>query len=417
MGDIPTTESYKGVRDFYPEDMYVERFIFDTMSRVAESFGYREYSASILEPAELYRSKTSDEIVNEQTYTFTDRGGREVTLRPEMTPTITRMVAARKQELTYPLRWFSIPNVFRYERPQRGRLREHWQLNADIFGVSSTDAEAEIITLAHSIMKAFGSDESDFEIKINDRAIIDALLEDTGISEDVRGEIMLLLDKQDKISDFKEQLTRLIGEKTTPFITQLQAVSSSARLEELVQKLETLGVNNVVIDTSIVRGFNYYTGVVFEVFDTSSENNRSLFGGGRYDNLLELFGSEPIPAVGFGMGDVTMKDFLETHDLLPEYISRTDLFLATLTEDAADFAQKLAQELRQQDVSVEVSLSQKKVGEQIKLADKKKIPFVIAIGENEVAQDSFTIKHLASGDERTVSREDIATYIFEKGDI
>src|SRR3990167_8314894 len=247
------TQPYKGVKDFYPEDMAIQNYIFDTWHKVAEKFGYEEYSASILEPTEIYTEKSGAEIINEQTFTFTDRGDRSVTLRPEMTPTLARMVAARRRNLKFPLRWFSIPNLFRYERPQRGRKREHWQLNCDLLGIAGIEGDKEMISLVYAIMKEFGAKNSDFEIRINNS--------DTDI--------------------FKE-----IGP-------------------------------NFVFDPSLARGQAYYTGMVFEIFDTDTENNRALAGGGRYDNLLELFEVDPIPAVGFGMGDITLRDFLETHKLGP----------------------------------------------------------------------------------------------------
>jgi histidyl-tRNA synthetase len=408
------TEPYKGVRDFYPQEMQKERYIFDTMARVAESFGYVEYGASILEPSELYRRKTSDEIVNEQTYTFTDRGGREVTLRPEMTPTIARMVYGKRHDLHFPLRWYSIPNVFRYERPQRGRVREHWQLNADLFGVSEIDAEVEIISLASSIMKAFGAKEYDFEIRINDREILTSIFIELKIPEESQNKVMRLLDKRSKINNFDLEIADILGEKTKSFIDKFESTSSSIKLESALSQLKNIGINNAIIDTSVVRGFDYYTGIVFEVFDTSPENNRSLFGGGRYDNLLELFGVESIPAVGFGMGDVTIADFLETHNLLPEYMPRTDLYICTISIESKNFAQKVAQELREQDINVEVSLSNKKVGEQIKIADKKQIPFVVCIGDEEVKSQSLKIKHLESGKEENVEIGGVADYIFSK---
>ncbi len=245
------TAPYKGVRDFYPEDMAVQNYIFNTWREVAEKFGYVEYSASLLEPTELYTEKSGTEIVNEQTFTFTDRGDRSVTLRPEMTPSLARMIAARRRNLKFPLRWFSIPNLFRYERPQRGRKREHWQLNCDLLGMSGIEADKEMISLAYAVMKEFGAKDEDFEIRINNS----------------------------DIENFKE-----IGP-------------------------------NIVSDPTLARGQTYYTGIVFEIFDTNKENGRAIAGGGRYDNLLELFEVEPIPAVGFGMGDITMRDFLETHNL------------------------------------------------------------------------------------------------------
>ncbi len=295
-------ESYKGVRDFYPEDMAVQNYIFDVWKKVAKDFKYEEYSASILEYADLYRSKGSDEIVNEQMYTFTDKGDREVALRPEMTPTLARMIAARRKGLKLPLRWFSIPNVFRYERPQRGRKREHWQLNCDIMGLPGVEAEVEIITLAHKIMKEFGAKDEDFVICVNDRETL----------KNVSKPMMRLLDKRDKISqeEFETQSKEITGE-----VFDLSQIKQTEKITELIEKLQIAGVKNVVFNEKITRGFDYYTGIVFEVFDTNEENKRSLFGGGRYDNLLEMFGVEPLPTVGFGMGDVTIRDFLETHNL------------------------------------------------------------------------------------------------------
>ncbi len=301
-----STEPYKGVRDFYPEDMAVQNYIFDTWKKVAKESGFVEYSASILEPAELYKSKTSTEIVNEQTFSFVDRGGRDVVLRPEMTPTLARMIAARRKALKFPLRWFSIPNVFRYEKPQRGRKREHWQLNCDLMGIAGVEAEVEIITLAYKIMKAFGAKDEDFVIKINDRKKIEEILLNNGVSKDNVPLVFRILDKKGKIADeeYDSELKKLGFDAKTEFSNIVS-----------IDDFKNNGINNIVFDPSIVRGFDYYTGMVFEVFDTSPENNRSLYGGGRYDNLLELFGVDPVPTVGFGMGDVTIRDFLETHNL------------------------------------------------------------------------------------------------------
>jgi histidyl-tRNA synthetase len=257
------TGPYKGVRDFYPEDMVVQNYIFDVWHKVAERYNYVEYGASILEPTELYTEKSGSEIVNEQTFTFIDRGDRSVTLRPEMTPTLARMIAARRRNLKYPLRWYSIPNLFRYERPQRGRKREHWQLNCDILGVADTSADKEIIAIASDTLKEFGAETSDFEIRLN------------------------------------------------------YPTGSKEELENFMKELADSGITNARLDTELARGQAYYTGMVFEIFDTDPENPRALCGGGRYDNLLELFDVEPIPAAGFGMGDITVRDFLETHKLGP----------------------------------------------------------------------------------------------------
>ncbi len=299
------TEPYKGVRDFYPEDMAIQNYIFGVWKKVAEKFGYEEYAASILEPAELYKNKTSEEIVNEQTFSFTDRGDREVVLRPEMTPTLARMVAARRKSLKFPLRWYSIPNLFRYERPQRGRKREHWQLNCDLMGVAGLEAEVEIISLSHQIMKEFGAEKNNFEIRINDRVLLNEKFGNV--------ELIRLLDRKNKMpaDEFAEKWLAISGKEFDSNILPNETISN------LLERLKGMGINNAVFDPTITRGFDYYTGVVFEIFDTSPENNRSLFGGGRYDNLLEIFGVEPIPTIGFGMGDITIRDFLETHKLGP----------------------------------------------------------------------------------------------------
>ena len=413
-GDKLSTESYKGVRDFYPEDQFLQRYLFEHMERVCELYGYEEYNASILEPAELYRSKTSDEIVNEQTYTFTDRGNREVTLRPEMTPTFARMIAAKSRDIPLPARWYSIPNLFRYELPQRGRLREHWQLNVDIVGAPGIEADAEIIAVAHGILRSLGAEERDFEIRVSDRRILDAIYRSIGIAEEYAAQVTRLLDRRAKIDDFEKQLTNMIAheEKAIKLIEELERVTSTKYLEDLRTQLEHMGVNNMIVDTSITRGFDYYTGMIFEVFDTDAKNPRSLFGGGRYDNLLSMFGVEPIPAVGFGMGDVTARDFLETHNLLPEYAPATELMILIVDESATQHAVQLAQGLRREDIAVAVNFSGKRLGDQIRQADKMKIPFVIAVGTKERDSGRYTVKNLATGHELTLPADRIAEHLF-----
>jgi histidyl-tRNA synthetase len=315
-----SVECYKGVRDFYPEDMAIQNYIFDTWRKVAKEFGYVEYGASILEYADLYKAKgeRNEEIVNEQMYTFTDKGDREVALRPEMTPTLARMIAARRKGLKLPLRWFSIPNCFRYERTQRGRKREHWQLNCDIMGnnkdFSSTDAEVEIISLSYKIMKEFGAKDEDFEIKIGSRTLFDTISTSLGLDTDTKVKLRNLIDKREKIS--KEEFETELKAMNVP-LDILNENNVPNDISHVLTTLNQKGISNAKFDPSIMRGFDYYTGIVFEVFDTNPENSRSLFGGGRYDNLLEMFGVEPLPTVGFGMGDVTMRDFLETHKLPP----------------------------------------------------------------------------------------------------
>jgi len=421
------TEAYKGVRDFYPEDQFVQNYIFDRMRKVVESFGYQEYGASVLEPADLYRAKSGEEIINEQTYTFKDRGDRDVTLRPEMTPTLARMIAAKKRELSFPIRWYSIPNLFRYEKPQKGRLREHWQLNVDIFGISGLEAEVEILSVASNLMKSFGLKDNNFEIRINSRKIMSYIFDDLmNLSAEDSQKVSKLIDKKDKISkeDFELSIKEIVPEKSDELLVLLNSKNLeefvaklpkgqeiSEKIEEirtLMSRLEKLGITNTVFDQTLMRGFDYYTGIVFEIYDTNPENRRAVFGGGRYDDLLSIFGGDKVPAFGFGMGDVTTQDVLKTYGLLPAYQSKTQLYICTLSEEFKDYASDIAQKLRESGINVIVDLGTKKVGDQIKLADKQKIPFIICLGEDERKSGEFKLKNLKTGEEKTVTEDTLA---------
>ncbi len=406
--DAPSTEPYKGVRDFYPEDQAILRYFIRTAQKTVERFGYEEYHASILEPAELYRGKTSQEIITEQVYSFTDRGGREVMLRPEMTPTIARMVAARRREMGFPLRLYSIPNVFRYERPQRGRVREHWQLNIDLFGSKVHEAEAEIIAIAHATMRAFGAKDSDFTIRIGSRTFLNTLIEHYHLSEEQARAFRAHLDARAKmpLDEFESGL-RTLG-------IPLEALSSSnipEDVENVLSLLRAEQITNAVFAPDIVRGFDYYTGIVFEVFDTDPQNTRSLFGGGRYDNLLAMFDEEPVPAVGFGMGDVTLRDFLETHNLLPQYIPATQLYISIPSSHTLTEAQLLAQRLRDKGINVAIDFGEKKLSDQIRTADKHHIPYLIVVGESEIQAKRYQLRKLSDGSETTCTEEELVSKI------
>jgi len=428
-----STEPYRGVRDFYPEDMAIQNYIFSVMRKTAESFGYSEYSASVLEYADLYKAKSGDEIVNSQTYTFKDRGDREVSLRPEITPTVARMVAAKLKEFSFPLRWYSIPNLFRYENPQKGRTREHWQLNVDIFGVKNINADVEVISMASSIMRNFGLKDSDFEIKINSRKILNYVLNDLFfLSKEDAYKVSKIIDKKSKINsnDFRSMIQEIIPERSTEFVELLnsrnfqefiskfpkdaQLNEEVTEVKEVLEKLEKLGITNAIFAQDIIRGFDYYTGIVFEVFDKSRDNTRSVFGGGRYDELLAIFDKEKVPAVGFGMGDVVIKDILETYNLLPKINSISQLHICVMNEESIGYAQDLAQKLRENKINTTVDYSGKKVGDQIKYADKNKIPYVIVIGEEEVKTGKLKIKELSSGTETEVTEDKISSFINKK---
>ena len=408
--DKLSTESYKGVRDFYPEDQAFFTYLQKICKTVAERFGYVEYHASVLEPAELYRAKGADneEIVKDQTYTFVDRGGREVTLRPEMTPTVARMVSARRRELGFPLRLYSIPNLFRYERPQRGRLREHWQLNVDLFGATSPAADAEVIAVAYRILTELGATDKDFEIRLGSRAFLNSILKEYCIAETDQNRFLYLLDRRAKMpaADFEKELRAF----DVP-IEKLSAEQAPPDVLEVLNILETsFGITNARFDASIVRGFAYYTGVVFEVFDTHPSNNRSVFGGGRYDNLTAMFDDEAIPGVGFGMGDVTIHNFLESRGLLPAYTPPTQVYVAVTEKNIVSFALSVAKELREGGVCVALDLGERKIADQIKTASKHKIPYLVVVGEDEKESDTFTVRNLETGAETKLARAELADF-------
>lgn len=416
-----STESYKGVRDFFPPDMAIQRKIFDIWEKVSKKYGYEEYGASVLEPAELYRAKTGEEIINEQTYTFTDRGDREVTLRPEMTPTLARMVAARKRELIFPLRWYSIPNLFRYEQPQRGRVREHWQLNVDLFGVESLAAEIEVISMASEITRAYGLEDADFEIRINSRKLMDYITRDVfGLDDQTAHRLAKLIDKKDKVKPewFEEASTEMLGEKTRIFLTLLnsknfeeftshlpQTKEEHKGLKEIryvIANLEKIGVTNIRFDQTLMRGFDYYTGIVFEVFDLHPDNRRAVLGGGRYDELLSIFGNDKVTAVGFGAGDVVARDLMETYASITIAPAPADIMICVLGEQNNTYALDIAKKLREKGDRIAIDFSNKKIGDQITNADNRGIPKIIVIGDEEVRTGLLKIKDLKSSEETTL---------------
>lgn len=414
-----STQPYKGSRDFYPEEKRIQKYLFDKLRDTVERYGYEEYDAPILEPLELYLAKTGEEIVSEQTYAFEDRGGRQVAIRPEMTPSVSRMVAGKRQDLAYPVRWYSIPNLWRYERPQRGRLREHWQLNVDIFGVAGAAAEQEIIVLADAILQSFGAKRTMYQIKLNSRKFTDYILCEYLAFDQVQAlSISKLIDRMHKMehADFVVQLDALctpsqresgVVEKLLGILTakqfsslppEVQQHDSLIPLKGLLQGLEVAGVTNVAFDSTLMRGFDYYTDIIFEIFDTHPDNNRSMLGGGRYDGLVGLFGVEPVPTVGFGFGDVTLRNFLELHDLMPELRVETDAYVVLIGE-VQEAAQAPIAQFRKLGLNIAVDLSGRKIGNQLQSAEKKGIHYAIFIGEQEVASEQYGIKNLLTGAE------------------
>ncbi len=420
-----STQPYKGARDFYPEDKRVQQHIFRKWRKLARSYGYEEYDAPLIEPLELYTAKTGEEIIHEQTYSFVDRGEREVAIRPEMTPSVSRMVAARRQELAYPLRWFSIPNLWRYEQPQRGRLREHWQLNVDIFGEAGLAAEHELIQLADDILKAFGAKPSMYEIRLNSRRLMDyILLEQLGLSDVQAQTLAKLIDKMRKMDP--AVFTAAVEALCTPVqreagltarlfellaIKQMSELSPSilqhAATQELQAFMELLadsGIGNAVYDVTLMRGFDYYSGIVFEVFDTHPDNNRSMFGGGRYDGLVGMFGVDPLPTVGFGMGDVTFTNFLAIHELLPTVKTPIDVTIIPIG-DIYLAASKLAAKFRGLGVNVSLDATDRKLEKKLKSLSKQQTRYVLFVGEDELREERYPLKDLVTGKEEKHSLE------------
>lgn len=429
-----SSASYKGTRDYYPEEKRVQNYIFRKWQQAAESFGYENYGAPLLEPLDVYAAKTGQEIVNEQTYSFTDRGGRNVAIRPEMTPSVSRMVAARRQELAYPARLYNIANFMRYERPQRGREREFWQLNVDIFGADTVLAEAEIITLGAKLLKSFDATDDMFVIKVNNRKVIDMMMAKYLGLDVIQAQLMIkLFDRKNKISaeDFRDQAIEIFGEEAAPEglskISKLLTAKSMAELpedirdssavlevQELFTQLERAGIKNATFDITLMRGFDYYTGTVFEFFDTHPDNNRSLFGGGRYDGLVGLFGAEPISAVGMAPGLTMTELFLTTHNLLPELSSTTEVYVVVLGESTLSGAMKLAAALRDEGVNTELDITGRKLDRQLKTALKKNIPFLVFVGEDELKNEVYSFKDTASSEEQKLSLERIVTAVKDR---
>lgn len=420
-----SSQPYKGTRDYYPEDKRTQNYIFNTWRQVVELFGYEEYGAPILEPIDIYAAKSGQELVNDQTYVFTDRGGRTVAIRPEMTPTISRMVAARRQEMAYPARLYSIANFMRYERPQRGREREFWQLNVDIFGVDDSTADVEIITMADAILKTLGGKDGDYIVRINNRKFINFMMSQyLGLDEVQAQQMTKLFDQRTKITelDFKDRAHLIFGdtsqddarfEKVTQLVmatsidqlpTELQESDALEELRSVFTQLEKAGVTSALFDASLMRGLDYYSGTVFEVFDTHPDNNRSLFGGGRYDGLVGLFGAEPISAVGVAPGLTTIENFLTVRGLIPEQKSLTKLYIVVI-DDAFDAANTVASQLRAAGISTEVDLTSKKIDKKIKTATKKNIEHVMFVGSNDV--ETYSVKNLLSEEEAKLSVADI----------
>jgi histidyl-tRNA synthetase len=429
-----SSQPYKGTRDYYPAEKRIQNFIFNNWKRVAVRYGYEEYGAPMIEPIEIYAAKSGQELASEQTYMFTDRGSRTVAIRPEMTPSISRMVAARRQEMAYPARLFSIANFMRYERPQRGREREFWQLNVDIFGLEGALPESEIIAMGAEFLNVFGATDDMYSIKINNRKLINFMMAHYLGLDTVQAQLMIkLFDRKNKIStdEFRDQALDILGEsmaeaglaKISTLLNahtmadlpeEIRQSNAVKEVQELFTLLDAAGIKNAVFDITLMRGLDYYTGTVFEFFDNHPDNNRSLFGGGRYDGLVGLFGAEQISAVGMAPGLSMTELFLQSHDLLPKLPSTTDVYIAVLGDEMLAGAMKLAAELRNEGVNTELDVTGRKLDRQIKTAVKKDIAFIVFVGEEELKTEMYSFKDTASSEEQKLSFERIVTTVKDR---
>ena len=424
-----STQPYKGTRDFYPREMKLRNWFFGKIRKSLETACFDEYDGPMLESLDLYAAKSGEELAKEQTYNFTDRGGRSLAIRPEMTPTVARMVAAKMGELNYPLKWFCISNMYRYERPQRGRLREFWQLNVDIFGCDTYEADLDVIESAITLLRAFGADETMFRVHINNRRFFNDVIA-TIAGTDIEGarKVSKVVDRRNKVTreSYENDLKALgldfgqvagIAALYTMGVEEATALCpDSAGAQELTALFGALNATGLskycVFDFGIIRGLDYYTGTVFEVFDEAPENNRAMFGGGRYDNLVGLFvKNAKISGVGYGMGDVTLENFLVTHRLVPNTDKTDTKVLVTRFADVPlEAYTALVDTMRESGVRAALYLGNKKFGKQIDFAAKENYTHVVIMGGDELAAGSVKVKNLDTREESTVAIDSLGSF-------
>jgi histidyl-tRNA synthetase len=425
------TQALPGFRDFYPEDLALRTYIFETWRTVATRYGFEEYDGPPLEPLDLYTAKSGDEIVG-QLYNFTDKGDRAVALRPEMTPTLARMVASQAGKLRKPIRWFSIPQLFRYERQQRGRLREHFQLNCDLIGESGPLADAELIALAVDIMRAFGLGPQDVRVRLSDRRLLTAILKGRGVPAAAMGKAFEYIDKVERLRKAETEKYGFTADAFAPAsvhdlwqVSQIRgwdqlekelsrpsdAAAAADNLRQVYEALVAMGLGDFIeVDLTIVRGLAYYTGTVFELFD-AGRTLRAICGGGRYDDLLQAVGGVQMPAVGLGMGDVVLSELLRDKGQLRSERSSIDVFLAFITHDEIPHVVRVAHELRDAGLRVEYALSPQAVGKQLKLADARKARVAVVVGPDEWARGEVMMKDLRSGSQEAVPTSSLVNAI------
>ena len=410
------TQALPGFREFFPDDLALRAHIFRAWREVAARYGFEEYDGPPLEPLDLYTAKSGAEIVG-QLYHFVDKGGREVALRPEMTPTLARMVSARAGGLKKPIRWFSIPQLFRYERQQRGRLREHFQLNCDLIGEPGPLGDAEVIALAIDVMRELGFTAADVRVRLSDRRVLQALLGAGGVGPGQLDAAYQAIDKSERTTR-AELVSRLeaagLGANAVEAVLRIGAIRGRAEVERALEAvpggadagaplartigaLEAMGLGDFVeVDLTIVRGLAYYTGTVFELFD-AGRTLRALCGGGRYDDLLRSLGGVDLPALGFGMGDVVLAELIRERGLVPAPGGTLDVFVAAVTPEDVPSVLALAHELRSAGLRTEYALGGTALGKQLKLADTRGAAWAVVIGPDDRGRGEVMIKDLRPG--------------------
>jgi histidyl-tRNA synthetase len=412
-----------GFRDFVPEDLALRSHIFEAWRRVARRYGFQEYDGPPLEPLGLYVEKSGEEIVG-QLYAFTDKGDRSVALRPEMTPSLARILGERSRSMPKPIRWFSVPQLFRYDRQQRGRLREHYQWNVDVVGEAGVAADAEVLAVALDGLRELGLGPTDIRARVSDRRLLAALMRSAGVAEERLGAAYAVVDKVERTSrDRSRERLRteagldaagadtILGLFDAPgldavrdrFGDREEVGEALERFDAYLSTLDALGLGAFVeFDLTIVRGLAYYTGIVFEVFDARGEF-RAVCGGGRYDRLLELVGGEPLPAVGFGMGDVVLTELLRDLGRLPDVARAVDWFVVVIGDELRPRALDVARRLRERGESVTYTLRGQAVRKQFKAAEIAGARSVIVLAPDEAARDEAVVRDMATGAERTIS--------------
>ena len=422
-------ETLPGFRDFPPEACARRNHLFRVFRTVARAFHFSEYDAPVLEPLDLYVEKSGEEIVS-QLFHFKDKGDRRVALRPELTPTLARMVASKANSLPKPIKWYNIGEHFRYERPQKGRGRSFYQFNADLLGETNLQADAELIALLVGIFETLGLGSNDFKIRLSDRTTWVLLLNNLGISDQERPAVLNIIDKSErrKPEQTLEDLEKIIGTRSEDTFTKIEAIKKIDSIDELKEKLSSCGeegqkrandwitlieylegyaANNYVsIDLSIVRGLAYYTGFVYEAFEASGEG-RALAGGGRYDHLVKkLSGNTDMPAAGFAIGDMTLSDCLESKGLLPNYIVAPDIYLICGPEDKKN-GLTIISRCRKAGFSVSHSLKNAAFGKQFKEAGKSGARYGLILGKDELDKNEIKIKDFRSGNEKSVPQQSV----------